>query len=119
VFLIRYDNVNHTVSIEGYSDPSVGALALQHEEMSMARTATTENSAVLVDAKEATSIVSAFPNYFGDVSMFLSRLKAICGRGDDGAFELPKQEVAPIRPYEAPDLTWFKQRHRRWTERGK
>ncbi|ANM16905.1 RelA/SpoT domain-containing protein [Rhizobium sp. N541] len=119
VFLIRYDNINHTVSVEGYSDPSVGALALQHEEMSMEEAGLTENSAVLVDAKEAASIVSAFPNYFGDVSLFLGRLKTICGKAGDAEYELPKQETAPSRPHEVPDLSWFKQRHRRWTEGGK
>jgi hypothetical protein len=119
VFLIRYDNINHTVSVEGYSDPSVGALALQHEEMSMEEAKLTENSAVLVDAKEAASIVSAFPNYFGDVSLFLGRLKAICGKAGSAEYVLPKQETAPSRPQEVPDLSWFKQRHRRWNEGGK
>lgn len=119
VFLIRYDNINHTVSVEGYSDPSVGALALQHEEMSMEEAKLTENSAVLVDAKEAASIVSAFPNYFGDVSLFLGRLKAICGKAGSADYVLPKQETAPSRPQEVPDLSCFKQRHRRWNEGGK
>ncbi|MGJ7040865.1 hypothetical protein J2Y63_004133 [Shinella sp. BE166] len=118
VFLIRYDNVHHTVSVEGYSDPSVGALALQHEEMAMEESGLAENSAVLVDAKEAASIVSAFPNYFGDVSLFLGKLKAICGKARDIEYQLPKQETVAPKPYEVPDLSWFKQRHRRWTEGG-
>ncbi len=119
VFLIRYDNVNHTVSVEGYSDPSVGALALQHEEMAIEEYGLSDNSAVLVDAKEAASIVSAFPNYFGDVSLFLGRLKAICGKSGDSDYELPKQQTVAPKAYEAPDLSWFKQRHRKWTEGGR
>ena len=118
VFLIRYDNVNHTVSVEGYSDPSVGALALQHEEMAMEESGLSENSAVLVDAKEAASIVSAFPNYFGDVSLFLGKLKSVCGKARDIEYQLPKQETVAPKAYEVPDLSWFKQRHRRWTEGG-
>lgn len=78
-----------------------------------------ENSAVLVDAKEAASIVSAFPNYFGDVSLFLGRLKAICGKAQDAEYQLPKQEAVAPKAREVPDLSWFKQRHRRWTEGGK
>jgi hypothetical protein len=119
VFLIRYDNVNHTVSVEGYSDPSVGAMALQHEEMAMEQAGLAQNSAVLVDAKEAASIVSAFPNYFGDVSLFLGRLKAICGKAQDAEYQLPKQESVAPNAREVPDLSWFKQRHRRWNEGGK
>ncbi|WP_162695534.1 RelA/SpoT domain-containing protein [Agrobacterium tumefaciens] len=119
VFLIRYDNVNHTVSVEGYSDPSVGAIALQHEEMAMEEAGLAENSVVLVDAKEAASIVSAFPNYFGDVSLFLGRLKAICGKAQDAEYQLPKQEAVAPKAREVPDLSWFKQRHRRWTEGGR
>ncbi|MFC3072773.1 hypothetical protein ACFOHH_06655, partial [Shinella pollutisoli] len=69
--------------------------------------------------KEAASIVSAFPNYFGDVSLFLGRLKAICGKAGSAEYVLPKQETAPSRPQEVPDLSWFKQRHRRWNEGGK
>ncbi|MGQ3215138.1 hypothetical protein [Shinella sp.] len=78
-----------------------------------------ENSAVLVDAKEAASIVSAFPNYFGDVSLFLGKLKAICGKARESEYQLPKQEIVPPKAYEVPDLSWFKQRHRRWTAPGK
>lgn len=113
VYLIRYDNANHTVAIEGYWDATVAAEALRIEERLIEESGAAHNSAVLVDAKEAKSILDAFPNYFGDVSLFTKQLKEIC-KIDGTDYVLPSQPLAAKKPHENPDLSWFKQRHRKW-----
>jgi ppGpp synthetase/RelA/SpoT-type nucleotidyltranferase len=100
--LIEYDHAAERVVVRGFALPPEGARSYDQAE-------TVQNiDAVLVSLDKLRNLKAAFPNYFGDVQLFREQLHNITkGRGVM-EYDLPKQALAPPRPYVEPDLSWMK-----------
>src|SRR5208282_3344141 len=71
-FLIVYNKNERTVNVQPYSDPRGGTESLDNIEAQI-RGGKASN-AVLVEADKIEALKEAYPNYFGDVSIFKSNL---------------------------------------------
>ncbi len=70
---------------------------------------------VFVEADKVEDLKEAYPNYFGDVQLFSTNLKAITQGEDAREYTMPPRYQPPPPPKEAPDLSWFRPgRWRRW-----
>jgi Region found in RelA / SpoT proteins len=118
LYLIRYDNQNHSVTVQSYFDNLTGAASFDEAERRIEE-GLLDSNVVLVDASQVTALVDAYPNYFGDVTIFTTALRRICQDAVQPEFVLKKQEVAKPKPREIPDLSWFFNRNRRWEDKPK
>lgn len=116
-YLITYNHETHQVKVHPYHDPLRGTQSLGAVEQRL-DLGSSRDKVVLVEADRIASLVEAYPNYFGDVSLFARNLRSICDGMDAVEFTMPPQELAPKRPWEKPDLSWFTQpKRRRWVEK--
>jgi hypothetical protein len=100
--LIEYDHNAQRVIVKGFVNPPEGATSYDTAETAPSL------DAVLVSLDRLRNLKAAFPNYFGDVLLFREQLRHITkGRGVMD-YDLPKQALAPPRPYVEPDLSWMK-----------
>jgi Region found in RelA / SpoT proteins len=109
-FLIKYNRANGTVSVEPYSEPISGMKSLDAEEVTNSERGDRNINAVLVEADSIENLKAAYPNYFGDVQIFKGILQKIAKGVSAQEFALPPQAAAPKKPYEKPDLSWFKRK---------
>lgn len=116
LYLLKYDHSDHTVSVQSYYDPLTGAASFDEAERAIEE-GLIDTNVVLVEADKITSLADAYPNYFGDVTLFISTLRKMCRDVDAPTFLLKKQQVVKPKAKETPDLSWFFNRHRRWTDK--
>lgn len=69
---------------------------------------------VLVEVDKVDQLVAAYPNYFGDVSMFVHNLKSLCGWKEAVEYTMAPQSVVKPKPYEKPNFGWLNRRYFRW-----
>jgi ppGpp synthetase/RelA/SpoT-type nucleotidyltranferase len=119
-YLIRYSRDARTgqnmVTVEGYANAIVGSRSLAEAEQLIER-GEDDSKVVLVEVSKVDSLVEAYPNYFGDVSLFIENLKSICDGKQAIEYSMAPQKVVAPRPDEKPDFTWLRRRYTRWTER--
>lgn len=111
-YLIKYNHRAGTVEAEPFSGAIKGA-----ENLDLAESNDNPDvNVVLVEADAIDQLMEGFPNYFGDVRLFVKHLADICERAAPEYYMAP-QETAPRKPKEVPDLSWwFQRRRRRWTD---
>jgi hypothetical protein len=69
----------------------------------------------LVEADSIHNLKAAYPNYFGDVQMFRTQLRAITQGEQAIEYEMPKRIAPPPTPRrEKPDDSWLRGRNKRW-----
>lgn len=111
-FLIRYDRATNAVSVRA----QYGALdAMQSYDRAENIDPVATNSAfntVLVEVDAIDNLKAAYPNYFGDVELFKSKLQAAVGV-EPTEYSLTPQPAAPAKPRERPDYSWLKS-YKRW-----
>lgn len=107
-FLIKYNNIDATVDVVGYSTPISGTKSFNEAENNGGQI-----NSVLVEADKIETLKEAYPNYFGDVQLFKSNLKSITRGKGAKEYTMPPQATVPPSPKEAPDTSWFR-RHKRW-----
>lgn len=71
-FLIRYDNVNHTVDVRGFGTAGAWPEQFGQQESNSITT-------VLVEVDKVENLREAYPNYFLDVTLFTRNLQNILG----------------------------------------
>jgi hypothetical protein len=111
-YLIAYDRVLGEVSVTPYGDALVGSLAYDKAEREI-EWDERPKKVVLVEIEKISQLADAYPNYFGDVLLFGSRLRDLCERGAD-EYVMKPQALAPRKPKEKPDMSWM--RHPRWRQ---
>lgn len=114
-YLIKYDHRKREVTAQPFSAAIVGADSLDMAEVALQHSSDGIN-AVLVEADAIDTLIAAYPNYFGDVSMFITNLLDITRGGDAKEYTMPPQQRVPAPPKEVPDMSWFRQRNRRWEQ---
>ncbi|MDP2377628.1 RelA/SpoT domain-containing protein [Reyranella sp.] len=97
-FLIQYDNEAGTVDVRGYNSLNAGdgADALSSQERANASLTT-----VLVEVAKMEDLRAAYPNYFGDVTLFVQNLRKIVTNSSIAL--QPGKGPVPSSP---PDLSW-------------
>lgn len=113
-YIIRYDNSTKQVSVTGYSDPFEASLMLARAEQRI-ELGEDDAKVVLVEVGKIASLVEAYPNYFGDVALFIRNLKHVCDGKEAIEFSMAPQQLVAQRPRENPDFSAIRRRYTKWT----
>jgi len=76
-YLIRYDFSKRTVSVVPYDGVKIATDSYDKAE-ELLRSGSDKDVVVLVEVDKIKNLKDAYPNYFGDVSLFRSQLVEIC-----------------------------------------
>lgn len=111
-FVIVY-KPDHTVEVENFDSPiQVSARLAMYERQ--AEDGVSGSKAVVVEVDKVENLVRTYPNYFGDVSLFLNNLLRITKGQDAREYSLSPQQVVRPRPQEIPDPRLLVRRYTRW-----
>ncbi len=113
-FLIVYNNDDHTVAVERYSE----ILQLQARLATIERQieeGLTRSKVVTVEVSRVENLVRTYPNYFGDVGVFLNNLRRIVQGKDALEFTLIQQARVKVpKPQPLGDIRNLNRRYTRW-----
>lgn len=111
-FLLRY-KPDHTVEVENYDNELqvTARLAIYEKEIEQ-----TESGAkvVVVEVDKVENLIKTYPNYFGDVSLFVRNLKRVIKGKDAQEYSLSPQQVVAPKVTERPDPSALIRRYRSW-----
>lgn len=113
-YLLRY-RLDHTVKIETYDAPFLATAALAAAEQAIEAGESAE-SVVLVEVDKIDRLVDTYPNYFGDVSLFIRNLQLACNGRPGIEYTVAPQEIVRPREVENPDYSLLRRRYTRWIE---
>lgn len=115
-YLIAYDLESQQVIVTPYGDALSSSMALDKAEREI-EWDEGPRKVVMVEIDKISSLVDAYPNYFGDVLLFSRRLRDLC-RNRSPEMHLRPQALAPKRQHEKPDMSWMRHpKFRRWTDK--
>jgi ppGpp synthetase/RelA/SpoT-type nucleotidyltranferase len=112
-FRIEYDRAAGEVRIRPYFGPINATKSYDHAEVKNDESGSRETKIVLVEVDEIENLRAAYPNYFGDVQKFKSKLRNVAKHEDMPNYVVPPQQRAPTKPKQKPDLSWLTG-YRRW-----
>ncbi|MGO4569355.1 RelA/SpoT domain-containing protein [Rhizobium sp. 2YAF20] len=113
-FLIVYNNDDHTVAVERYSEilqlqARLAIIERQIEE------GLTRSKVVTVEVSRVNNLVRTYPNYFGDVGVFVNNLRRIVRGQEALEFTLIQQERVKVpRLQPQGDVRNLNRRYTRW-----
>jgi Region found in RelA / SpoT proteins len=113
-YLIRYDNRTKQVTVAGYSDAFDVSAALARAERKI-EMGEDDAKVVQVEVGKVASLVEAYPNYFGDVGLFIRNLQHVCDGKEPIEFSMAPQKLVAPKPYEKPDLGALRRRYTKWS----
>lgn len=116
-YLLRYGK-DHSVSVESFWTLTRGAKNL-HEIEQQIELGADLSKVVLVEVDKVEKLVEAYPNYFGDVSLFITNLRRVCGGADAVEYTMAPQKVVAPKPVEKPDWSWLRRKYTRWADKPK
>jgi hypothetical protein len=111
-YLIRYDSVSKIVDVQPYTMPIKAAESYDKAEAVTIGADNEAENIVLVEVDKIENLKIAYPNYFGDVQIFKSQLKAITKGKAASEYAVQPQQIVPPQPRERPDLSWLRRRGR-------
>ena len=103
-FLITYDPSNHEVKVTPYSEVSDSARRFGEAERRIAES-NSDKKVVMVEKQKVAKLIDAFPNYFGDVSLFIRNLSAVCLGEDAIEYTMAPQSI--VKPKVEKELRSF------------
>jgi hypothetical protein len=112
-YLIRYDNRTKEVTVTGFSSAFDVSTAFAVAELKIDR-GEDDAKVVQVEVSKVASLVEAYPNYFGDVALFIRNLRHVCDGKDAIEFSMAPQKLVAPKPYEKPDLSALRRRYTKW-----
>lgn len=113
-YLLRY-RPDHTVKIETYDALFLATAALAAAEQAIEAGESAE-SVVLVEVDKIDRLVDTYPNYFGDVSLFIRNLQLACNGRPGIEYTVAPQEIVRPREVENPDYSLLHRRYTKWIE---
>jgi ppGpp synthetase/RelA/SpoT-type nucleotidyltranferase len=113
-YLLRY-RPDHTVKIETYDATFLATAALAAAEQAIEAGESAE-TVVLVEVDKIDRLVDTYPNYFGDVSLFIRNLQLACNGRPGIEYTVAPQEIVRPREVENPDFSLLHRRYTRWIE---
>jgi Region found in RelA / SpoT proteins len=112
-YLIRYDNQTKQVTVTGFSSAFDVSAALAAAEQKI-ETGEDDAKVVQVEVGKVASLVEAYPNYFGDVALFIRNLRHVCDGKEAIEFSMAPQKLVAPKPYEKPDLGAIRRIYTQW-----
>jgi hypothetical protein len=113
-YQIVYDKKKRVVSVYPYYSAVAGAKAYDESEVNADKSQSGVTS-VLIEADNIENLKAAYPNYFGDVQMFRTQLRAITQGEAMVEYEMPARIAPrPLPRRERPDDSWLRGRNKRW-----
>jgi len=114
-YLVTYDHIKRQVKVKPYLKPMNDAYHLGVAELKSESDVSDNMTSIVVEADKVENLKDAFPNYFGDVSIFGTNLKLITSGDSAKEYLMPPQQVV-VTPAEAKiDPRWLRPgRHRKW-----
>lgn len=107
-YLIRYDRAAKTVHVEPHSKPVNATQSYDSAEASDNRTGKETQNVVLVEVDKIENLKDAYPNYFGDVELFKSQLRAITLGESAVEYSSPPRQIRKQSPVEKIDPSWLR-----------
>lgn len=114
-YLVEYDHENRKVEVRSKFAAKEILLEYGARELENAYATNKIRDTVLIEADKVEDLKNAYPNYFGDVQVFISNLRRITQGKDAQEYTMPPKYSVPPPPKEPADYTWLRPgRHRRW-----
>lgn len=114
-YIVRYDRAKRVVKVEASNSPKDASTSTINEEIQEDRK-TSDIESVIVEVTKIVNLQEAYPNYFGDVGVFMRNLRNVAQGKSAVEYTMPPQATVPVGPRESADLSWTKrasvQRHR-------
>jgi hypothetical protein len=108
-YLMRFNNRTKEVLVEPIYRPRLAVASYDTAEALDNKTGADAENIVLVEADKLDNLKIAYPNYFGDVQLFMVQLRAIVKGGEAQEFSTRPQERVPLKPLERIyDLRWLR-----------
>lgn len=114
-YVIRYRRVEKTVDVTSFSSESDASTMVSAIER-LVETGQDDSRVVMVEVDRMDGLVETYPNYFGDVSLFVQNLKQICLGKDAIEYHMAPQKLVKPKPEEKPDPTSLFRRYTRWND---
>ncbi|MGX8010350.1 RelA/SpoT domain-containing protein [Mesorhizobium sp. ORM8.1] len=114
-YLIRYRK-DHTVVVESYDSIIVATQELGDAEFRLA-TGQDDDKVVLVEVGKISKLIQMYPNYFGDVSLFVSNLREICSGRRAIEYSMAKPEIVRPKKIEVANPASLYRRYTKWFEK--
>ncbi len=111
-YLIRY-KIDHSVEVTTYSSALTSAVEFGRQEQ-LIECGQDDANVVLVEVDKVGKLVDTYPNYFGDVSLFVTNLRKLCDGQDAIEYHMAPQKVVAPKPQEKPNLDALARRYTRW-----
>ena len=112
-FQIEYDRAVGRVHIRPFFGPIYATMSYDAAEVKNAESGSGDTKIVLVEVDEIENLRAAYPNYFGDVQKFKSKLRDAAGHHEALDYSVPPQERIPRKPQRKYDLSWLRG-YKRW-----
>lgn len=114
-YLLRY-RPDHTVKIETHFSAMAAMRALDNAEMAT-ETGERQENVVLVEVDKIDKLVTMYPNYFGDVSLFVSNLRLACSGKPGVEYTVAVPEIVRTIQQQIGDPNALRRQYTRWVER--
>ncbi|MXN47201.1 hypothetical protein GR138_18550 [Shinella kummerowiae] len=111
-FLIHYRE-DRTVTVENYTETLQVAARLAGLEQDI-ESSGGKAKVVVVEVDKIENLIRTYPNYFGDVGVFLQNLRWLVSGKDAQEYTLLPQKLVAPRPEERPDPRHLIRRYDRW-----
>lgn len=109
-FLLVLDNKTKNVKVRHTHDPNAATLDYAKTELSDILNGQEKTNVVLVEVAKIDALQKAYPNYFGDVDFFKTKLKNILKDTSHISYlVLPPEHVKESNSNEYGDSSWMKQ----------
>jgi ppGpp synthetase/RelA/SpoT-type nucleotidyltranferase len=112
-FQIEYNRAEGKVHIRPFFGPIYATMSYDAAEVKNAESGSGETKIVLVEVDEIENLRTAYPNYFGDVQKFKTKLRKAASLAENLDRSVPVQERVPKKKERVYDLAWLKG-YKRW-----
>ena len=110
-YLIRYDHASRTVHVEPYRVRAAATRSYDIAEELDNRLGSDTQNVVLVEVDKIDNLKLAYPNYFGDVSLFKDHLRRITKGQSATEYSRPEREAPKPDTRQRIDLSWLRKSH--------
>ncbi|MGY4413200.1 ppGpp synthetase/RelA/SpoT-type nucleotidyltransferase [Bradyrhizobium sp. LB7.1] len=112
-FQIEYNRAEGKVHIRPFFGPIYATMSYDAAELRNAESGSGETKIVLVEVDEIENLRTAYPNYFGDVQKFKSKLRKAASLPENLDRSIPVQERVKRAKQRVYDLGWLRG-YKRW-----
>ena len=107
-YLIRYDHAQKTVRVEPYRMPLLATRSYDIAEELDNRTGGDTQNVVLVEVDKIDNLKAAYPNYFGDVTLFKEQLRLVTKGQSAVEYGIAERSAPVPDTRQRIDLSWLR-----------